>query len=335
MIDPALFSIRCWLQQTLYDAVVLTYSSLESGAASESLMPKSPRRLHIDPFSVPMNRLKDSQNLCYVSAIAFKLSNLVKNSPLELAQRLTALLSDADAPIRISALTTSSNIWQHTHVSWTHPGWIHLQIGDRGLAEWLTLLTNPLIALGDRPRIFRKTQDRLPGFAGYDSELFQKSNILFEIQYIHARCCSLLKLGDREGLICLGAVHHAASPPSLNHINIHIADPTPIPWLNADKTLRFDHPAERALMIRLIATWDSLHDCSPSHPPSQLDRSVKLAHQLSQAFQAFYQACRMFGDETTNDLSRVQARLGITLATQRVLRLILENRLGVSAPATI
>ncbi|HHP7244782.1 MAG TPA: DALR anticodon-binding domain-containing protein [Elainellaceae cyanobacterium] len=339
MIDPALFSIRSWLQQTFYDAVLSTYPNLEPGAASESRMLKSSRRLHIDPFSVPVNRLKDSKNLCYVSAIAFKLANLVKNSPLELAQRLIALLSDADAPIRISALAESSTIWRHTHVTLMDSGWIYVQIGDRGLVEWLTLLTNPLLDSGDRPTIIRKTQDRLPGFAGYNSELFQKSNNLLEIQYIHARCCSLLKLGDRERLIHLNSVHNAASSPSpdheLNHNDIHIVDPTPLPWLNADRTLRFDHPAERALMIRLIATWDSLHDCSLSHPPSQPKVYMKLAHQLSQEFQTFYQTCRMFGDETTNDLSRVQARLGITLATQRVLRVILENRLGVSAPAAL
>ncbi|MGJ3250274.1 MAG: DALR anticodon-binding domain-containing protein [Elainellaceae cyanobacterium] len=286
-----------------------------------------------------MNRLKDSKNLCYVSAIAFKLSNLVKNPPLGVAQKLITLLSEADAPMRIDAISELSNIWQHIHVTWTDPGWIYLQIGDRGLAEWLTLLTNPLLDAGDRPMILRKPQNRLPSFAGYNSEFFQKSNTLFEIQYSHARCCSLLKLGDRDGLIRLSSDQNATSPHSLNHdlnhITIHIADPIPLPWLRADAMLQFDHPAERALMLRLIATWDELLDRPPAHPPLQPKNYMKLAHQLSQEFQTFYQTCRMFGDEKTNSPGRVQARLGLTLATQRVLRLILENGVGAIAPALI
>lgn len=346
LIDPALFSIRYWLRHILYDAVISTYPSWELGAASESLMPESPRRLHIVPFSVPVNRLKDSKNLCYVSAIAFKLSNLlknsplpVKNSPLEVAQKLITLLSETSAPMRVDAISEFSNIWQQTHITLMAPGGIHVHIDDRGLAEWLTLLTNPVLDSGDRPPIICNTHNQLSGFAGYNSEFFQKSNTLFEIQYIHARCCSLLRLGDREGLIRLSSGQNAPSSHSLNHelnhTNVHIVDPIPLPWLRADAMLRFDHPAERALMLRLVTIWDELLDRPPSHPPLQPKNYMKLAHQLSQEFQTFYQTCRMFGDESTDDLSRVQARLGLTLATQRVLRLILENGVGVNAPALI
>ena len=62
---------------------------------------------------------------------------------------------------------------------------------------------------------------------------------LFAIQYAHARCCSLVLLAHREGLIKL---REPLSDVSLAFRNV--VSRQQIPWLNCDEKLRLNHPDE-------------------------------------------------------------------------------------------
>ncbi|XZN96275.1 MAG: DALR anticodon-binding domain-containing protein [Microcoleus sp.] len=58
----------------------------------------------------------------------------------------------------------------------------------------------------------------------------------------------------------------------------------------------------------------------------------KLANSLSTAFQTFYSQCRIWGEVKRENLKLAQARLGLVLATQSLLRFILEELLNAVAP---
>jgi arginyl-tRNA synthetase len=58
----------------------------------------------------------------------------------------------------------------------------------------------------------------------------------------------------------------------------------------------------------------------------------KLANTLSEAFQIFYSQCRIWGEVKIEQPKLAQARVGLILATQSLLRFILENFLNAIAP---
>ena len=59
---------------------------------------------------------------------------------------------------------------------------------------------------------------------------------------------------------------------------------------------------------------------------------LKLANNLSAAFQTFYSQCRIWGEVKIQTPKLAQARLGLVLATQSLLRFILEELLSAVAP---
>ncbi|MGF1935914.1 MAG: DALR anticodon-binding domain-containing protein [Nostoc sp. ChiQUE02] len=146
---------------------------------------------------------------------------------------------------------------------------------------------------------------------------------LFTVQYTHARCCSLVLLAHREGLIKLKEPVPNTSPAFWDVIS-----PNPLPWLNCDGTLRLNHPDERRLISELIQVVDNI-ECP------DIGGSVKwekVALNLSQAFEKFWSNCRIWGEVKITSPELAQARLGLLMATQSVLRFVLEENLGVFAP---
>ncbi|MDZ8030005.1 MAG: DALR anticodon-binding domain-containing protein [Nostoc sp. DedQUE08] len=148
-------------------------------------------------------------------------------------------------------------------------------------------------------------------------------NSLFAIEYAHARCCSLVLLAHREGLIKLREPIPNTSPAFWD-----VIFPNPLPWLNCDGTLQLNHPDERRLIGELIQVVDNI-ECPDV---SDSVKWEKLALNLSQAFEKFWSNCRIWGEVKITSPELAQARLGLLMATQSVLKFVLEENLGVFAP---
>ena len=252
--------------------------------------------------SLPLKRIQQQQRVLYVSVLALQLSSVLKLPAMDIAHALAELVCHQTDR-------------QHFTVQVAPPGWIYLELTESYLAAWLQHLTQAPPELEPR-------------------ELERKSNpkskielSLFAVQYAHARCCSLLQLAHREELISLKSTDSAHS----SALWLAVA-PLPIPWLNEEQKLCLCHSGEWGLIDQLWAILDELYCPYPSRQPPNWH---KAALSLSQAFQTFYSYCRIWGEVKSQNLPLAQARLGLVLITQSVLRLLLQSKLGVVAPSEV
>ncbi|PSF37977.1 hypothetical protein C7H19_08375 [Aphanothece hegewaldii CCALA 016] len=149
--------------------------------------------------------------------------------------------------------------------------------------------------------------------ANYPLSLFNQhptdiNDEIFLIQYAHARCCSLLRLGHLDHLIQLKTLDfHQLTwfwlSPNLVIFN-HII------WQQAE---------EQELIAQIIKVIDGKDRVN----------SIKIASDLSNTFLKFEQSCRIWGEVKRQDLTLAQARLGMIAIVQLLLRFGLTEKLGV------
>lgn len=247
---------------------------------------------------IPLNRAKNRERVVYVSAIALKLAQTWQETPQAIAAQFAETLQTLCCPdfaVKVAAA-----------------GMIEFELTDAGLAVWLQRLAQiPLPVPEYRTLSPVVSADRL-----------------FPIQYSHARCCSLLRMADRDRLIAIAHPESTTAPPIWS-----LAVPNPIPWIDeGDRRLLLVAPAELSLISELIAVLDSLAPIFKANKPEKPVNYFKLANSLSEAFQTFYSQCRIWGKVKTEQPKLAQARLGLILATQSLLRFILEELLNAIAP---
>ncbi|MCU0518802.1 MAG: DALR anticodon-binding domain-containing protein [Oscillatoria sp. Prado101] len=247
--------------------------------------------------AIPLHRPKDLTPILYISALPLSMAKSCHRPATDIATELAAHLQGKTP-------ANASDAGQlEIAVAAIPPGWLHFQLTEPSLANWLQFLTQ-LPVLGELPPPQSPPQ------------LSLEPASLWPAQYASARCCSLLRLAHREGLLALAQPHW------------HAIAPAPFPWLDTGAgtgTLRLAHPAERRLISQLVTALDTCEtpaDC------------LKQATALSQAFENFHSACRIWGEVKTESPKLAQARLGLILATVSVLRLLL-SRLGLPAPDEI
>lgn len=258
-----------------------------------------------------IRRAKGVDATVYISPVALQLSREAQRPALEVAEQLVALLSQQDTP-------TALDIHPEVHP----PGWLVWTLPAASIAAWLQQLTQtPPARIGNRetatklssPQILAATTDSL----------------VFELHYGHARCCSLLRLGHRQGYIQLSASLWG------------IQDPQPLPWLRSDNRPRLEHPAEQALIRALlefplgwleggsVSARPGEHTWSVAQPlaPQQLEQQAKT---LSAAFQTFYRCCPIGGESRQNP-ALAQVRLGLMQAARHLFRFLIQERFGSEA----
>ena len=139
----------------------------------------------------------------------------------------------------------------------------------------------------------------------FDIELAKRQsaeNPVYYVQYAHARCSSILRRAVDEGL----------SP-----------DPSQGSGLLV-------HPAEQALLRRLLALPEVVADAAERRETHELTHYLL---ELAQLFSAFYRDCRVLPDDPS-EVPLSQARLGLTEAARQVLANALAL-LGISAPESM
>lgn len=320
---------------------------------SEAIAEGASQHVSLASQDISLYRMKEDTQTWYVSAIALKLAQQWQKPAMEIAQALAeglnwaieaagseaAGLEAANSNITNIEIANPASepqlldrIWRHFAIQVTPPGQIHLRLTDRGLAEWLqTLIRYPSTA--DNLTVDNLWTCSKARNHAIDSGSVRNSTSIFEILYTHARCCSLLRLGEQVGLIRLKAVETSRSTPLWSMV-----DPEPLLWLNLDHSLRCWHPGDRRLITRLSTTLDELACVIESQDSAHYPNSayyLKLGQVLSQDFQNFYAACRIFGEIKRTDPALSQVRLGLVLITQWVLRSLLQNFLGIPAPAEL
>jgi DALR anticodon binding domain len=272
---------------------------------------------------IPLRGMKGAMPLIYVSAIAHKVANSWQKPVIDVATEIGSHLFDPD---RASQRSADAALQDFT-IKIVPPGWIYLQLSDAAIAAWLQRLAQAppwLLSRGAEGQVNRgdgETLDLAFSTPPAQSKI-QNPSGLFSIQYAHARCCSLLRLAHREGIIVLEEPDPESSP-----IYFGAMTPNPIPWLDTDQKLRLVHPAERSLIFQLLTLLDDLY-CPPAHGMDW----KKSAGALSSSFETFYSQCRIWGEVKTEAPQLAQARLGLIVATQSLLRLLLEDLLGIQAP---
>jgi arginyl-tRNA synthetase len=139
----------------------------------------------------------------------------------------------------------------------------------------------------------------------FDIELAKRQsaeNPVYYVQYAHARASSILR----------NAAERSIGPDAAAAANL----------------LR--HPAEQALILRLLELPDVLADAARRRETHEITRYLL---EVAQLFSQFYRDCRVLSDDPAEaDLSR--ARLALTDATRQVLANGL-GLLGISAPASM
>lgn len=248
-------------------------------------------------------RYDDGASILYRSAIALRLARYRQMRPLDLAQSFVAHL---EYPLR-EALGDDFAIFLGS------PGWIQVSLGDSTLAHWLQFFTQTSVPISPE----------WVGLVRSDRNQLLPTN-LFVWQYAHARCCSLLRNGERSGSIAL----EPNPPPAL----LRWRAIGPIDWLAGEGQLRLVHPGDRQLIGQLLATVDAL--CCPDGPP-QVRTAVQLVQSLSQSFLTFERDCRIWGEVKTQTPELSTARLGLILAVQQILKSLLSEVLGVFPPSEI
>ncbi len=258
----------------------LVYSKLLSSLSIYASTHKIVCTIH---ENIPLYQGRDNRRVLYITGLALQLSKSHNCIAMEVASEIAADLSTrGECDFSVSLVP---------------PGWIHLEITHQCLANWL----QRLVELGREQEV---------GVQGVGSMGESLSPGLFPAQYVHARCCSLIRLGKQEGLTSE-------------------LDEKSIPWLGRDSQLRLHHPAALKLIVELVQVMDKLEFTGNNNYPTAANWE-KTTLSLSQTWEHFWRNCRIWGGVKSDSPELAQARLGLIMATQSVLRLLLQEKLGIS-----
>ncbi|MFM7449605.1 MAG: hypothetical protein ACKO24_13530 [Leptolyngbyaceae cyanobacterium] len=267
---------------------------------------------------ITLKRVKHDQKLIYSSAIALKLAAWADQPAYEIAHCLGLTLRNQIASgihdLNLLGLTLpqASVVLAGVSIQMTDTGLLQLIVQDQAIAVWLNgLLQTPLT---------------LPTAGLAPTQLLALSEEQqFQIQHAHARCCSLLKLAEQEGLIHLTQHFSEVDPFPWS-----IALPESFPWLTSNGDLILIHAADRQLIQGLVTAIDDI-----ATPISTSKRDGRQALAFCQAFQAVHRVHPLLADKTPTPLPAIVAYLGLVRIAQQVLSYYLNNQLNLPAPTQL
>ncbi len=213
---------------------------------------------------------------------------------------------------------------------WMHPrGWLYAEFSSDSLAQWLQAL------LAHAPRLEIRDSSTAPSIL---VKGISSNPDLFELQYAHARCCSLLHLGHQARLIQLADQH-----------SFSLTLPNPIPWLTTQGELRFQTESEQKLLRSLMqfpqslcvskTVYGRLHSpepgCQTVVPWPLNNRTIQRHRTWSQLFESFYRECGVLGTAQTKKPELAQARFASLILLKNLLKFWLNSVLQIDAPTQL
>jgi hypothetical protein len=244
-----------------------------------------------------------SMPMVYSCPLGLILASQLSTSPPAIVEDLGNLLEQRNKIKAKSMLTI--------YLDSVSSGWFNFYFDHRAIASWLERSLYLTIAQSNDNPLTVSTSPLVHP---------QKSSDLFSVQYVHARCCSLLRLGARENLVAL-------VDENFDHLRWPLLQPSSISWLNDKHSLRFGKLSEYNLLRRLLITTD----CQIANN----DQWSKLALDLSQATAIFQADCRFLGEIKKREPQKAIARLGLTALAQYWLQRILVEKLNIAAPTVL
>ncbi len=214
---------------------------------------------------------------------------------------------------------------------WINPeGWLYAGFDTNHLAKFLQNLITA------EPTLLASvlTKEALE----IRSPIISSDPVFFELQYAHARCSSLLRLGHQEKFL---------PPKDLEHYFTGCGTSL---WQTDGGELRLKTKAEQALLSALLQFPQSLSPqkvaygcCAPtvSGAETRVMWPLPQAHLRKQAvfwgqlFSNFYSDCRLFGEIQTREPQIASARFALVLIVKKVLAFFLEDILQMTAPLTL
>jgi hypothetical protein len=249
-----------------------------------------------------------SEVLGYRCAITFPIANLVNLSPLLIANQLVKLL-----PSESKNIPEAEGL--KIAVAVLKSGWIDFYISDqnmsrpsqnRNLIIWLDRLIVGIINYNSQHHL-----DFLP-------KQCQKLDNFFPLQYIYARCDSLLSLGEREGLISLETERF---PNSQWLIERSFS----IKWCDSQNNFYLVKPQEWELLKQICSILDLLAENKEYNSQDWL----QLTKNISEVWLRFVSSCPFCGKVSQETPQLAIARLGLIALTHWCLRSILTFKLGI------
>jgi DALR anticodon binding domain len=262
-----------------------------------SIYTRDKNSLFSQGIDIPLNKSRENCEVLYISGVALKLSKLLQCDVSSICGQIVSHFS--------------VNCSDNYRVEVVFPGWIHIHVAD---AIACMCFQSIIDARGEQKNHIQPSSDLSPK--------------LFAAQYAHARCCSLLRLAEHEG----------------------VKQPQSIDWLDINR-ISSTNSACRNLIGKLIEVVDQVV-CSnhlvlnqlkdvgsreqgaggENNPPGEqgeLRHYEKSCLALSKAFESFWSQSPIWAD-TSPEL--LQAKLILVMATQSMLRYLLKEKLSIYAP---
>jgi hypothetical protein len=244
--------------------------------------------------------------LNYACPVGLCLATHLQRSPQTIMEQLGYLLTAQQNQLHF----TEQSFLTQLLIEIVNLGWLNFYLDSRLIANWL-----------ERSLCWSQV-NKIKATNKRTHTLDQTPTQLFPAQYIHSRCCSLLGLGAREGIINFWNGERSVT----------IAPSPVISWLDPEHKLWFTELAEYNLLQQLLQVSDAWQENLETKELYEPKDWSKMILNLSQTAAIFLAECRFLGEVKQHYPQKAIARLGLIALVQFWLEKILVEKLGVAAP---
>ncbi|MEO0771137.1 MAG: hypothetical protein AAFY72_17225 [Cyanobacteria bacterium J06649_4] len=171
--------------------------------------------------------------------------------------------------------------------------------------------------------------------------LQQEQQWLWQAQYTHARCMSLLRHWQQQSTSIQDSIendqHRRKLPDDALQESPVIA---PVPWLTKDQQVAIRTPKSQHLIQTLVEVVDAMFWIPYQYQSNQYFLLLQHSAQLCQAFEQFYRSDFIRASSALRTSSvlkkqQIQVQAGLIKATQTLLNALLVNYFDEAAPSQL